>query len=468
MKTYLAKPDAGLFLGRQGENEARKIQFDISGWMETYGPGVVQLLVQRHGEDTPYPVPLEVDGNLSAWTISSADTAIHGDGGKAELQYYVDAALVKSGIWSTYVADSLGEAGEEVPEGYQSWVDKVLQAGADAQSGAERAEQAEQAATESEQNAAASETNAAEAAKQAVKAAEAAEKNAEQIAYSGAVYVGSGDMPEGYVLQIDPDSDINVDWVATTEAVMTEICPETTATLQSKNTTSISGALGVWPIEGGNAVVVWDGVEYQCTVHYDLYFGMLPCWVVGNTGIAANINSAMLSSIEDTGEPFLFIECGNFNDVNALSLLAIAQTAGEYTFSIQAEVLEYNQIPAEFIPDEAKPGSVTLDESDTHSGMANKAAMAIVAGKTAILQNASSFLKVIGAYNDSDFPNVLFAGSPSGIPGVFWRGKAIGIASTDTPLPMLMPNALYLYSANGTRYEITVDNDGNLTATEVT
>lgn len=114
-----------ILLGKQGENLARKIQFDISRWISTFGPGTVQLLHQRSGDEAPYPVAVEQDGNLAVWTVTNADTAAPGTG-HTELQYYVGDTLAKSETWMTKVLPALGDASETPPEAQQGWVDQVL------------------------------------------------------------------------------------------------------------------------------------------------------------------------------------------------------------------------------------------------------------------------------------------------------------------------------------------------------
>lgn len=125
MNVYLVKTGSILPLGKQGENLARKIQFDISRWIGTLGPGTVQLLHQRSGDEAPYPVAVGQAGNLAVWTVTNADTAAAGTG-RAELQYYVGDALAKSETWMTKVLPALGDASETPPEAQQGWVDQVL------------------------------------------------------------------------------------------------------------------------------------------------------------------------------------------------------------------------------------------------------------------------------------------------------------------------------------------------------
>ena len=120
-------------LGRRGENQARKVVFDVLGkWREGYGEGVASLIVQRNGDAQPYPVTVtEEDGTL-VWLVSSVDTAVAGEGA-AELRYTVGDTIVKSQIYKTRVRETLEDSGETPPPAYQSWVDEVLQAAADAE-----------------------------------------------------------------------------------------------------------------------------------------------------------------------------------------------------------------------------------------------------------------------------------------------------------------------------------------------
>ena len=130
-------------LGRQGENLARQILFDVSGWESEYGPGSVELIAQRPGDETPYPVVTARDGDSVVWTVTSADTLYPGDSGRCELRYYVGETLAKSRIWGTYVARAMDTPSETAPpEPEKGWVDQVLEAGTSAKEAAERAEEA--------------------------------------------------------------------------------------------------------------------------------------------------------------------------------------------------------------------------------------------------------------------------------------------------------------------------------------
>lgn len=120
-------------LGRRGENQARKVVFDVlEKWREGYGEGVASLIVQRNGDAQPYPVTVTEDNGALVWLVSSVDTAVAGEGA-AELRYTVGDTIVKSQIYKTRVRETLEDSGETPPPDFQSWVDEVLQAAADAE-----------------------------------------------------------------------------------------------------------------------------------------------------------------------------------------------------------------------------------------------------------------------------------------------------------------------------------------------
>lgn len=122
-------------LGHQGENEAQRIVWRglADSWARLYGEGVFALTVLREGDSAPYPASLKSENGDVIWTLSNADTAKAGEG-MAELTYTVGGAIAKSRTWRTVVEPSLSANGTtEPPEAYQSWVDEVLQAAADAE-----------------------------------------------------------------------------------------------------------------------------------------------------------------------------------------------------------------------------------------------------------------------------------------------------------------------------------------------
>lgn len=122
-------------LGHQGENEAQRIVWRglADSWARLYGEGVFALTVLREGDSAPYPASLKSENGDVIWTLSNADTAKAGEG-MAELTYTVGGVIAKSRTWRTVVEPSLSANGTtEPPPAYQSWVDEVLRAAADAE-----------------------------------------------------------------------------------------------------------------------------------------------------------------------------------------------------------------------------------------------------------------------------------------------------------------------------------------------
>lgn len=122
-------------LGHQGENEAQRIVWRglADSWARLYGEGVFTLTVLREGDSAPYPASLKSENGDVIWTLSNADTAKAGEG-MTELTYIVGGVIAKSRTWRTVVEPSLSANGTtKPPAAYQSWVDEVLQAAADAE-----------------------------------------------------------------------------------------------------------------------------------------------------------------------------------------------------------------------------------------------------------------------------------------------------------------------------------------------
>ena len=87
----------------------------------------------REGDSAPYPASIKSENGDVIWTLSNADTAKAGEG-MAELTYTVGGVIAKSRTWRTVVEPSLSANGTtKPPAAYQSWVDEVLQAAADAE-----------------------------------------------------------------------------------------------------------------------------------------------------------------------------------------------------------------------------------------------------------------------------------------------------------------------------------------------
>ena len=147
MEIVNAKPGSSVYLGRQGENLARKIVFYIGPWIEIYGNGVVQLLHQRKGDQDPYPVVVQQDGNEIFWLVSEVDTNQDGVG-RYELHFYAGDSLVKSATGDTLVRSAMVSS-VAPPDPQKGWVEQVLQIGAISENAANEARNSAAAAKES-------------------------------------------------------------------------------------------------------------------------------------------------------------------------------------------------------------------------------------------------------------------------------------------------------------------------------
>ena len=113
-----------IYLGRQGEKQAREIVFDLSALTAKYGAGTATLCHQRSRDTAPYVVG-ESTGDTLAWVISDTDTAFPGIG-FCEFRYtFGSDSLSKSTMFATNVKESLNDD-IVVPEPLQSYFDKMM------------------------------------------------------------------------------------------------------------------------------------------------------------------------------------------------------------------------------------------------------------------------------------------------------------------------------------------------------
>ena len=78
MRNIKADINTVIALGRQGENNAVNVVFDVSGWPDTYGAGAFEILNQRPQETTPYTCSITVEDGQVNWPIQAADVAVPG------------------------------------------------------------------------------------------------------------------------------------------------------------------------------------------------------------------------------------------------------------------------------------------------------------------------------------------------------------------------------------------------------
>lgn len=95
-----------IVIGKQGENNATSVIFDITDLIELYGTGTIELWHKRSGELSAYRCNITQNGNNVVWEIKSKDT-INAGYGKCQLVYKIDDGVAKSIIWTTVVGSSL-------------------------------------------------------------------------------------------------------------------------------------------------------------------------------------------------------------------------------------------------------------------------------------------------------------------------------------------------------------------------
>lgn len=207
MNEILVKSGVEIDLGKRGEHLARCIVFDISGWQKTYGEGSVHLLHQRNGDKAPYPCVVETDGTYVRWLLSETDVDVAGRG-RAELQYFVDEARVKSETWNTRTNRSMNNEGPIPEEPAENWLNTMLQLGTETQENAEVAEKSAEIAKQSAEMAKNSEEYVAGVVESVVadslaeiqESVDAAAENAETARASCAVAVESAEAAEANAL----------------------------------------------------------------------------------------------------------------------------------------------------------------------------------------------------------------------------------------------------------------------------
>ena len=147
--TVTAKDSPNIIIGRRGEYEAEEIIFDASYMSQLYGDGSAILMVKRPSDAYAYPAVTVQEGSTITWLITETDTSFKGHG-ECELYWYVDDALAKSVIFGITVLRDIGNATEEPPDPYETWVDEIARLSNEAHSDAERAETARDGAEAAE------------------------------------------------------------------------------------------------------------------------------------------------------------------------------------------------------------------------------------------------------------------------------------------------------------------------------
>lgn len=138
MRTIVNGPKT-LRLGTQGENLAREFLFpETIAWAEKFGTGSAQMLCRPPDGSTLYPAALEMENGAALWRIAASDLSSPGCG-CCELRWCVGNHVLISHTYVTFVAKGLA-SGEDDP--WETYLEKILQAGASALEAASRAENA--------------------------------------------------------------------------------------------------------------------------------------------------------------------------------------------------------------------------------------------------------------------------------------------------------------------------------------
>ena len=112
-------------LGKQGENEALKIIFDVSRLIAEYGEGVAVVTHMRSKDTAPYVKVTERDGVNVTWNVNDTDTLFEGSG-KANLMWNVNGVTVKTIDFDTYVFPSISGI-VTVPDALESWYNEMIE-----------------------------------------------------------------------------------------------------------------------------------------------------------------------------------------------------------------------------------------------------------------------------------------------------------------------------------------------------
>lgn len=143
MITITALPSRVIGVGRVGENEHRRVAFDIGEYLAQYPDATFGLIHSPSGV-TAYPVAtVSVENEQLIWTVTSSDVTSEGQG-RCELIVRQGDTIAKSIIYMTQVLPALDAAGE-APEPWESWQTQMISIAADVDASADRAEAASEA-----------------------------------------------------------------------------------------------------------------------------------------------------------------------------------------------------------------------------------------------------------------------------------------------------------------------------------
>lgn len=131
------------YFGRQGENLAREVIFDITSLKREFPDAVYSLVLKRTGENETYTAAsATIEGNEFRYSPTAWATAISGIGNWEIHAIEADTDLIAKSITGTFVVDeALPDAVNASPEVAENWISQVMDARDAAVAAAERAEE---------------------------------------------------------------------------------------------------------------------------------------------------------------------------------------------------------------------------------------------------------------------------------------------------------------------------------------
>lgn len=124
--SYRINRNTEIVIGHEGEKGFREVRFDVSELPE----GIIYLEHLRYGDKYAYPIRLERVGDEAIWIPNETDTAKRGTGRGQLVVYVGDEVVAKTDVFKLINRYSLATT-DEVPDGYDSWIQRLESLGAD-------------------------------------------------------------------------------------------------------------------------------------------------------------------------------------------------------------------------------------------------------------------------------------------------------------------------------------------------
>ena len=119
---------ATVFIGRQGENHFRNLEFDVSSLLGDEYPGETLTAIYKRPDGVAYPVVTSYADGVLTWSPGSTETEIVGVG-QLEIRVTHEDVVGKSVRVLTIVEEALADGIVEPPEPpAQEWLNQVLTA----------------------------------------------------------------------------------------------------------------------------------------------------------------------------------------------------------------------------------------------------------------------------------------------------------------------------------------------------